>query len=80
MLQSTMKVRKTIDIEVPGLGSRIREARKRDPRSLREISQQAGMTAANWYAVENEEIKALPLETLRSIEEALDISLGIIFD
>lgn len=80
MLQSTMKVRKTIDIEVSGLGAMIRDARKRDSRSLREISQQAGMTAANWYAVENEEIKALPLETLRSMEEALDISLGVTFD
>lgn len=80
MAKTLMRVRKTIDIDVPGLGQRIREvrkARKSDSRSLTELAAAAGMTTANWYAIEAEEIKALPIETLRRIEEVLGVDFGV---
>lgn len=75
-----MKVRKTIDIEIPGLGEKIRKIRERDSRSLTEICRQIPMTTMNWYKIEAEETKALPIETLRRIETVLGVDFGIEFD
>ncbi len=75
-----MKVRKVIEIEVPGLGSRIRQAREVDSRSLAEICRQVPMTTMNWYRIEAEETKALPIETLRRIEEVLGVDFEVSFD
>ncbi|WP_413176248.1 helix-turn-helix domain-containing protein [Anabaena azotica] len=74
-----MKVRRTIDIEIPGLGKRIRQAREADRRSLAEICRQIPMTTMNWYKIESEETKALPIETLQRIEEVLSVDFGIKF-
>lgn len=75
-----MKVRKTIDIEIPSLGERIRRAREADRRSLAEICRQIPMTTMNWYKIEAEETKALPIETLRRIEEVLGVNFSINLD
>ncbi len=75
-----MKVRKVIEIEVVGLSSRIRKAREADSRSLAEICRQIPMTTMNWYRIEAEETKALPIETLRRIEEVLGMDFGVQFD
>ncbi len=80
MVQLCMKVRKTIDIEIPKLGEKIREARERDRRSLSEICRQIPMTTMNWYRIESEETKALPVETLRRIEEVLGVDFGVAFE
>jgi transcriptional regulator with XRE-family HTH domain len=80
MTQTLMKIRKTIDIEVAGLGRRIRETREKDSRSLSEICRQIPMTTMNWYKIEAEETKALPIETFRRIEEVLGVNFGIKFD
>ena len=79
-----MKVRK--DIDFPGLGLRIKEAREKlqddhpEKLSVTKIAANAGMTSANWYKIENEETKVLPLETLRQIEKVLGVDFGISFD
>jgi transcriptional regulator with XRE-family HTH domain len=75
-----MKVRKITDVEIPKLGERIKKARKKDSRPLTVLAAAAGMTTANWYAIEGEEIKNLPIETLRKIEAVLDIDLNVKFD
>ena len=75
-----MKVRKVIEIEVPELGSRIRQAREADSRSLAEICRQMPMSTMNWYRIESEETKALPVETLKRIEEVLGVDFGVNFD
>lgn len=80
MIPTLMKVRKTIDIEVPNLGEKIKAARERDSRSLSEICRQMEMSNMNWYKIESEETKALPIETLRRIEEVLGVSFGVDFD
>ncbi|BAY50414.1 transcriptional regulator (plasmid) [Scytonema sp. HK-05] len=72
-----MKVRKVIDVEVPGLGERIRKARESDRRSLSAICRQIPMTTMNWYKIEAEETKALPIDTLRRIEEVLKVDFGV---
>jgi transcriptional regulator with XRE-family HTH domain len=74
-----MKVRKVIEIEVPKLGSRIRQVREADSRSLAEICRQMPMTTMNWYRIEAEETKALPIETLKRIEEVLGVDFGVEF-
>lgn len=79
MAEEWMKVRRTIDIEIPGLGKRIRQAREADRRSLAEICRQIPMTTMNWYKIESEETKALPIETLQRIEEVLSVDFGIKF-
>jgi len=75
-----MKVRKVIEVEVPGLGESIRKIREADSRSLAEICRQIPMTTMNWYRIEAEETKALPVETLRRIEEVLGVDFGVKFD
>jgi transcriptional regulator with XRE-family HTH domain len=75
-----MKVRRTIDVEIPSLGKRIRQAREADKRSLAEICRQIPMTTMNWYKIEAEETKALPIETLRRIEEVLGVNFSINLD
>lgn len=46
-------------------------------RSLAQICGQIPMTAVNWYKIESEETKALPIETLRRIEQVLGIDLDV---
>jgi transcriptional regulator with XRE-family HTH domain len=75
-----MKVRKVIEIEVVALGSRIRQAREADSRSLAEICRQIPMSTMNWYRIESEETKALPIETLGRIEEVLGVDFGVRFN
>ena len=78
--RTSMKVRRIIDIEVEGLGEKIKYARETDRRSLSEICRQIPMTNMNWYKIEAEETKALPIETLRRIEEVLGVDFGVKFD
>ncbi|MBD2505694.1 helix-turn-helix transcriptional regulator [Anabaena azotica FACHB-119] len=75
-----MKVEKRIQKEIPGLGEMIRRARKIDRRTLAELADLAGMSVPNWYSIENEEMKVLPLTTLRRIEAALGVSFNVAFD
>lgn len=76
MVSSAMKVTKTITIEVPGLGAKIKEARERDYRSLKAICEAVGMSQMNWYRIEDEK-QSLPLETLRKIEKVLEVDFGV---
>jgi len=74
---AAMKVRRVIEVDVPGLGARIRAAREADERSLTQICAAVGMTTANWYKIEKEETKFLPDKTLKNIERVLGVSLGV---
>lgn len=74
-----MEIERTIRVLVPGFGKRIQEARKRDPRSMRELSEVAGITPAHWYGVEKEAVRVLPESTLRKIEKALGVDFHVDF-
>lgn len=79
-MSAAVKVERVQLIDVPGLGARIRKAREADSRPMRELANTAGMTPANWYRIENEEVKKLPEVTLRAIESVLGVDLGVKFD
>ncbi|WP_041661334.1 helix-turn-helix domain-containing protein [Acaryochloris marina] len=78
-MYSGVKVVRTQEISVPGLGDRIKSARENDPRSLSAICGATGMSATNWYRIESEK-QLLPEETLRKIESVLGVDFGIKFD
>lgn len=65
-------------MNVPGLGARIRSARRADSRSLKAICQLVGMTRTNWYRIEAE-TQTLPIDTLRKIEQVLEVEFGVEF-
>ena len=73
-----MKVRETIvrEWDAQGLGSKIHDARIADSRSVQALADAAGISRGYWYELEKESIKgAVEVETLRSIEEVLDVNL-----
>ncbi|MEH1777697.1 MAG: helix-turn-helix transcriptional regulator [Nostoc sp.] len=72
-----MRIQKIVECESKGVGEAIKKARKQDSRSLTQICAEVDMTTSNWYKIENEDTKVLPLETLRKIEKVLGISLGV---
>jgi len=73
-----VKVIRTLEVEVPGLGQRIKEARNRikneKGKTITDLASASGMSAQNWYRIENER-QTLPEETLRLMEIALECSL-----
>ena len=72
-----MLIKKTATKEFEGLGAKIKTAREASDRAMTALCAEAGMTTANWYKIETEEVKALPLETLRKIERVLGVDLGV---
>jgi len=79
MVQTPMRVVKTVSMDVPNLGAQIRAAREADRRPLVKICAEVGMTAANWYRIEAEK-QMLPLDTLQKIEQVLGVDFGVSFD
>ena len=75
-----MKVRVTKDYEFPGLGEKIKKARKKSPLTITDLASQAGISAAHWYRIEAEENKILPKETLDAILAALGEDLELKFE
>lgn len=80
---ANMKVIRTVVIDAPRLGAKIKAARlkaKKRGLDLTEICKIVGMTTSNWYRIENEDTKGLPEETLKKIEEVLKVDLGVNFN
>jgi len=63
----------TLSVELPGLGSRIKELRESKGLSPTWVAAQAGMSVANLYRIESEDAKSLPRETLKKLSEALSV-------
>ncbi len=81
MNASQMRVKRSLEKDVPGLGAKIKQAREADSRSLETISSLAQMSRVYWYDIEAEKIRgALPEETLRKIEQVLGVNFGVDFD
>jgi transcriptional regulator with XRE-family HTH domain len=72
-----MRVRRITEKEYPNLSSQIKAARYKDSRSLRKIVEAAGTTEQHWRRIEEGFAKSMPLETVRNIENALNIDLGV---
>lgn len=79
----TVKVIRTLEIEVPNLGKKIKDARNKikneKGKTITDLASASGMSAQNWYRIENER-QTLPEETLRLMESALECSFGVSFD
>lgn len=81
MFSSIVKVKKTIEVDVPNLGIRIREKRKVSGKTVEQLAAIAGISRQHWHLIENEKFKdALPEATLRGIESALNTNFGVDFD
>jgi transcriptional regulator with XRE-family HTH domain len=70
----------TYERDYPCLGERIKSLRESSPKSLTQLAADAGISTPHWHRIEKEKIGALPLETLKDIEQALEIDLGISFE
>jgi ribosome-binding protein aMBF1 (putative translation factor) len=76
-----VKIRRYTDIEISGLGGKIKQARKADGRSVEVLAGEADISRSYWHDIEAERIRdALPEDTLRKIERVLGIDLGVKFD
>jgi len=73
-------MRVTFSIEFPGLGKQIKEYRQASNKSLAELAAEAGISVPHWNRVENEKVRELPILTLRGIEKALGVDLGVKFE
>ncbi len=81
MLETKMRVRQIKEIEVQGLGKRIKKARVASEKSLDQICEEVEVSRTYWYDLEKETLKgALSIENLRKIEESLGVSLEVSFD
>lgn len=81
MLAGKMRVRQILEVEVEGLGDRIKAARLASDKSLEQICDEVGVSRTYWYDIEKETLKGtLALEKLRKIEQVLEVDLGVKFD
>ena len=74
---SKMKISVTRVYEVEGLGDRIRRERKASPKTITQLAAEAGISVAYWNRIETEKLVSLPIETLRALENVLEVSLGV---
>lgn len=78
-----MKVRRIVkqEVDVPGLGERLRQARLKDKRSVEKLATAAGISRNYWYQLEAEAILGgVKEDTLRNIEQVLGVNLGVDFE
>lgn len=73
-------MRVTFSKEFPGLGKQIKEYRQASNKSLAELAAEAGISVPHWNRIENEKVQELPILTLRGIEKALSVDLGVKFE
>jgi transcriptional regulator with XRE-family HTH domain len=78
-----VKVRRIIklEIDIPGLGERIKQAREASGRPVTKLAKEVGISRNYWYQLEAEAVLGgMAEETLRKIEEVLGVDLGVQFD
>lgn len=78
-----MKVRRIVkqEVDVPGLGERLRQARLKDKRSVEKLATASGISRNYWYQLEAEAVLGgVKEDTLRKIEQVLGVDLGVDFD
>ncbi len=78
MLAAKMRIRQIREIEVEGLGQRIKQVRLSSSKSLEQICNEVKVSRTYWYDIEKETLKgALSVEKLRKIEEVLGVDFGV---
>ncbi|NJP10745.1 MAG: helix-turn-helix domain-containing protein [Leptolyngbyaceae cyanobacterium RU_5_1] len=61
----------TLTVEIPHLGTRLKQARDASGKTPAQIAVLADMSVANLYRIESEDTKSVPGETLKRLDEAL---------
>lgn len=80
VISAIMRIRQVKEIDIEGLGDRIKQARLDSKKSLEQICDEVGVSRTYWYDIEKETLKgALSIENLRKIEEALEVDFGVEF-
>ncbi|MBW4480726.1 MAG: helix-turn-helix domain-containing protein [Tolypothrix brevis GSE-NOS-MK-07-07A] len=77
-----MKVRQIVkrEVDAPGLGDRIRQAREATNRPVTQLAKEVGISRNYWYQLESEAVLGgVAEETLRKIEEVLGVDFGVHF-
>lgn len=77
MAQSKILMKVGLEVDVPELGQRIRDTRHKTGRTITQLAAEADISVANWYAIEQERVKVLPITTLRRIEQVLKFDFGV---
>jgi transcriptional regulator with XRE-family HTH domain len=77
MHQPLVKV--TFTKDVPGLGDKIRQFREQSSMSQTALAAAAGISVPHWNRIENERVGSIPIETIRGIERASGVDLGVEF-
>ncbi|MFN6538316.1 MAG: helix-turn-helix domain-containing protein [Nostoc sp. EkiNYC01] len=76
----TVKVRRIVkqEIDAPGLGDRIKQAREASNRPVTQLAKEVGISRNYWYQLEAEAVLGgVAEETLRKIEEVLGVDFGV---
>ena len=78
-----VKVRRIVkqEINIPGLGEKMKKARENSPKSVTELAKLCGISRNYWYQLEAEAVLGgVAEETLRKIESVLNVDFGVDFD
>lgn len=79
-MQGLMKVKRVevTEVDVPGLGDRIKQAREFSGKTISALCREAGISRNYWYQLESETIHgSLTKETLDKIEQVLGVSFDV---
>ena len=76
-----MRIRQVKEIEIEGLGEKIKKARLDSNKSVEQICAEVGVSRTYWYDIENETIKGtLSFENFQKIQKVLNINFQVEFD
>jgi transcriptional regulator with XRE-family HTH domain len=82
LTMATVQVKKVVEVvsNFPGLGDRIRAARKISDKGVTALAAEAGISRTYWYELENERLHHAASEAvIRKVEAALGADLGVDF-
>jgi transcriptional regulator with XRE-family HTH domain len=72
-------MRVVFEVEIPGLGDKLKKARDSAGYSAEVAGARAGMTGGNFNRIENEVNKTVPIQTLVSAAKAVGLDLSAVF-
>lgn len=78
-----VKVRRIVkqEVDVPGLGAKIKKARTDSSKSLSALCREVGISRNYWYQLESEVVLGgVAEDTLRKMEAALEVDFDVRFE
>lgn len=68
------------EVEIPGLGARIRQAQEASGKKPIEVYRAINVSRTYWYNLVNDSEESLAEPKLREIERVLGVDFGVTFD